>query len=189
MAWRTFVRERLTSAVAQEYFMDQAVLQFASAAARDAAIPLSARRGGMLAYTADVFTYWTWSAAAARWDFLAVADGGWTLCTVNGGWTGTASHLPKVRRFGASRIGMSGWFTNGGPYSANATQTPLTLPGFAWPKTDRVVPVIMPGDGRATATITPAGAFRLDWSSHTFAAGTTHFLDHITYDFLDTGGA
>lgn len=48
MAWKLWTRERLTSADLQTYLQDQAVLQFASASARDAVLPPASRKRGMV---------------------------------------------------------------------------------------------------------------------------------------------
>lgn len=62
---KVFTRETLSSADVQGYLQDQVVFRFASAAARDAAIPVAARANGMVA----------WSDADLRLD--TVESGAW----------------------------------------------------------------------------------------------------------------
>lgn len=83
--FRTFAAgEVLTSANVQNYLMDQAVMSFATAAARNAAITVPEE--GMLAYTQDTDIYWSYTNAA--WVELAYG-GAWTVYTP--AWTTTAT--------------------------------------------------------------------------------------------------
>lgn len=53
MGWKQWTRERLPASDLQAYLQDQTVLQFASANARDAAIPAGSQKDGMVSYAAD----------------------------------------------------------------------------------------------------------------------------------------
>src|SRR3982751_6929477 len=77
--WRAFTRQVLPSSVVQEYLMDQAVMTFASASARSAA--LTAPSDGMVTYLADT-------------DRLELRTGGaWQLLWQPSNITGTAETL------------------------------------------------------------------------------------------------
>lgn len=54
---KVFTRERATVADVQGYLMDQSVMVFASASARNAAIPSSAASAGMVTYLSDSKVY------------------------------------------------------------------------------------------------------------------------------------
>lgn len=67
MPWRSWTAgENVPAATVQSHLQDQCVLIFASASARDAAIPTASRVAGMVAYTAADDTHWVWTGTAWR---------------------------------------------------------------------------------------------------------------------------
>jgi len=89
LGYRSFVPgEVATGANIMGYLMKQAVMSFASAAARDAAV--TSPEEGMVAYTSDVDIYWSYTNAA--WVQLAYG-GAWTAYTPAWTSSGTAPAL------------------------------------------------------------------------------------------------
>lgn len=84
----------------------QGVMRFASAAARDAAIPVGDRVDGMVAWTTAERAQWTWNAPQNRWEPLTFA--GAYDCTVPGAvpgnGAGTAVTFPAGRFVAAPQI-------------------------------------------------------------------------------------
>jgi hypothetical protein len=88
--YRTFSPgEVLTGSNVMNYLMEQAVMSFATAAARDAAI--TAPEEGMVAYAQDTDIYWSYTSAA--WVPIAYA-GSWTTYTPT--WATSGGAAPAV---------------------------------------------------------------------------------------------
>lgn len=152
--FRTFAAgEVLTASNTQNYLMDQAVMSFANATARDAAV--TAPEEGMVAYLqdVDVFTFYT----GAAWVIYAQA-GAWTSYTptwsaASGTTTlGNATLTGHYARFG-KMIEFNILFSYG-------TTTTQSISGANW---QFAIPVA----AEATSTLWPVTGWVLDTSAST----------------------
>lgn len=87
---KTFVQgNQLNASELNTYLMDQSVMVFASASAREIALPVGTRSEGMFAYTKDTKTFWVFDGSS--WVALGIA----TNIPLNA-WTGYTPTLTSV---------------------------------------------------------------------------------------------
>lgn len=181
--WKIWTRERLAVADVQA-ITDQTILPYASAAARDAAIPQGSRKAGMVAFTSDTGTWWGWDAINTTWQPIALYGSPITTVPVNTGWTAHAAQIPRVQKTGDGNARLMGWVQNSGSYLANASNLhyPLTLPvGFA-PATLQVFDIPVGDASMARIAVMPDRRVRVSSTfGNTFAAAAAHVLDGVEY--------
>lgn len=190
MGWKLWTRERLTTADMQALLQDQAVLQFASVSARDAAIATGARKAGMLSYTQADGTYWGCDADGGTWRVLSQIAAP-VAVTVNTGWGAISGFPPKVSRGAGNRARLTGRHNNTGAFAPNGTQFPITLPTGYRPAWEQVyaVPFVTTGAGSGFVIATLLADGRLRYDSQTagspaIGAGSAFFLDSVEWNLL-----
>lgn len=129
---KVFTRERLLASEVNDLLMDQTVMAFATAAARNSAIPTPEE--GMVSYTADSKRYW-WADAAGVWQYLGGRAPAVTALPLTGFAT-FGGRTPGYRIDGSGFVNLEGAMTNSNPFTPPSL-TICTLPVGARPPTAR----------------------------------------------------
>lgn len=109
--------------------------------------------------------------------------------TVNGGWVPVAGHTPQCFMTSPSRVALIGWFSNGGAFTPDFTQFPLTLPVGYRPLVPQVFVLPFSGGQKMVCTVFADGTVRLDGDGRgvQIPANTNFFLESISFDADYTG--
>lgn len=166
---------------------DNATAVFATAAARDTAFTNWKNAGnaafsGMQAFTTSDGRYWRYDTASSSWLYNGGNPPPIVLCTIFGGWNGTAGKSPAVYKDSSGLVHLIGTVNPQTTYNPNdgLTHTAITLPTGYRPSSLINITIAAGGPVLQGAIDTNGVLSIVAGTASSINAGTDHHLSATT---------